>query len=290
MLQITAISGAFILLVLAAPRVSSGATVNVGAASWFAWWTPSFRDAVTGANRVEASSIQGPIQFTMNPSFLLGPALSVSFANRWTLSTVFLYGDWYAVHSRSIRRSSSFSVSFADMNIRKWDLDALVNCALLDYLKVFVGIKWQGYRYRIGNTNINSGISGNRMKLLNNGVGPGLGVALTLTLGGDLYLLLNASALYLYTTLDYGSPDYHREAYSAFGCNSTLSVAWHLASAGTTVSLGFRYQYLDYRLWAGHSSDFQLGNSDLKPAVVRDILTEDHFYGILISAVYSFSL
>jgi hypothetical protein len=285
-IKLTALAGAFMLLVLAAPQRSHAASVNIGAATWYAWWRPSFIDAMTGRLEQKTNSFLGPVRVSMHPEFLLGPALSVSFSNRWTLSTVFLYGDWYRIHTRSIKQeTSSTSVFYNDMTVRKWDLDSLASYALLDFLKVFAGVKWQGYLYQVIGTYNN----GNRMRLLNNSVGPGLGFAITLPLVGNFFLLWNASALYLYTRMDFGVPQSHHEVYSAFGCNSTLSVAWHLASAGTTISLGFRYQYLDYRLWAGRSSNWNpRGSSEV--VLVRDILTKDHFYGILLSAVYSFNI
>jgi hypothetical protein len=278
------------MAILFLPTLAGAVEVNAGAAAWYAWWRPSFLDALTNRATKLTDRATGPVRFTPDPSVLIGPAVSVSFGGRWNVSAVFLYGAWYHISASVILQKTGENpvLREIDMYTRKWDLDSLVSYSLFGYLKVFVGVKWQGYRYcfrMMDSENTNP----DRGNLRNNGVGPGLGIALTLPLGGDFFLLWNVSALYLYTMLDFGQPMNHREVYGALGGNTTLSVAWHVTSANTTVTLGFRYQYLSYRLLAGESDNIST-NANGNANMVRDILTVDHFYGIMLSAVYSFSL
>ena len=68
------------------------------------------------------------------------------------------------------------------------------------------------------------------------------------------------------------------------GINTNLSFAYYITKANLTISLGFRYQLLYY--FVDEKTD---------PLIIRKFTNiinneADHFYGILITAIYSFKI
>jgi hypothetical protein len=63
-------------------------------------------------------------------------------------------------------------------------------------------------------------------------------------------------------------------SYNTVGANSTLSLAYLMEDLSTTLSLGFRYQYL-----------YNFGSDSEYIVIDR---RSDHFYGVTVSAVYAY--
>jgi hypothetical protein len=127
-------------------------------------------------------------------------------------------------------------------------------------VKIFVGLKYMGYDWESGE---------------HIGYGPALGLALTIPLFDNFFLLINASGMYLWgtheekdetgekTEIDYNEP----------GFNTNLSLAYYIAPASISIMLGGRYQYFKTELDSDEGGD--MGHT---------------FYGVTLTAVYSFSI
>ena len=190
---------AMTLLFSAAARA---ADLSVGASTWYSWWR--FEEG----NRTDK----------FDPALLYGPVLALGFAERWSLSTIFLYG----------RFETDMGPDKSD-KIDRYDSDTALNYSINRYIKVFTGPKFMGYYIK--------GSSFSHMA-----IGPALGIGLTLPVSDSLFVLWNASGALLFGKHKDGKDDGEKSAYKEPGLNTNLSLAWYLESMSTTVSLGFRYQ------------------------------------------------
>ncbi len=181
----------------------------------------------------------------IDPAFLYGPALSVKFNNDYNLTFVYLYGKHDC-------EGSGFK-----FKMKRNDADLALNYRLNDYFKIFGGMKYVG-------------LSNLLMDWY--GVGPGLGLSATVPLADSLFLLATASGFHLWTTeegKDSGVKE--TEKSKSYGFNSTLSLAYYISSASTTISLGGRYQYI-------------------KPNYPEEGSANASVYGVTLTATYSFSI
>lgn len=288
-----------IMVCFLVPVSAVAMNLNIGINTFYAWWSPSFKDLMTNKTTVLHPAVRPyNAQFNMCPSFLVGPSLSMTLPAGFSLSAVFLWGGWYHARADILNYQISSANIFTDsysMDIKKWDLDVLLNYQLTEYMKIFTGLKYQGYNYDFSD----------HQYLLpsfyhyyftattyNRSVGPGIGVSFNLNLAGPLYLLVNASALYLYTNLRINmiATSHLKSVYNAIGFNGTVSLAWYIEPASVTISLGFRYQYLHYFMWDSQTNDWYYSMA-VAPSGARgnrNILTsDDHFYGITLAAIYS---
>ena len=219
----------FILFLLAFPL--SAVDLNLGAATWYSWW------------EMESDSSKQ----TIDPTFLVGPVVSLGFSEHWNLSMVFLYG-------RLVMDEDG-----GNNDINRLDSDISINYVMNNYLKIFGGIKAMGYYWDQGH---------------HHSLGPALGIGLTIPIYGNYYFLGNISGMYNYGEHqddDNESGNERRSIIREYGFNSTVSLAYYIESASTTVSIGGRYQYFrdDYELEQSEDQDLR-------------------FYGITLSVVYSF--
>jgi hypothetical protein len=103
-----------------------------------------------------------------------------------------------------------------------------------------------------------------------------LGLSAAIPIAGDLFLLGNISAMYLWGKFKYYNPvtptSSGTEDIKEYGINSSLSLAYYIAPASTTISLGGRYQY-----YKGSTSE---NNWEFK----------NKLYGITLTATYTFSI
>jgi hypothetical protein len=227
----------FIAVTLASSKPAHAADVTVGVSSWYVWW-----------------KMNPSAETTLKPGLLYGPALGFDFAEKWSISSVFITGEL------------SESASGYSFYYRRYDSDTVVSYKITRWLKLFAGFKY--YRYDFND-------EGNSIHPFGNADyhfysrGPGAGVGLTLPLADSLFLLTNVSGLYCFavSTGDNGS-NYSRER----GINTSISLAYHITPASTTLSGGFRYQYI-----ANHDK-------------TTDFVSKTYYYGVTFAALYHFSL
>lgn len=190
-------------------------------------------------------------EMEVDPAFLYGPLISLKFTDEWSLSSVFLYGTFDA-------KEQEYAPDYID----RFDSDTSINYLVNRYIKIFGGFKYMGFSWE---DEYSEGS--------HTGYGPGIGIALTAPLADTLFLLFNISGLYIWAEEEMG-PGYNNDAIET-GVNSTISLAYYFPEISTSLMLGFRTQYIkiDYEKEGDHSSD-----------------TKMLFYGVTLSAVYSFEI
>jgi hypothetical protein len=210
--------------------------ISIGASAWYSWWD------------FEEIGSPSSLEPDMGSALLYGPVLAINFSPTWSLTTVFLYGEYEMDPAGDVSQ-----------DIKRYDSDTALNYSLNRYIKAFAGFKYMGYDWDRGDH-----IS----------YGPALGLALTLPLIDNFYLLLNVSGVYLWGThTEKDDPVDNEKDYIETGVNSNISIAYYIAPASTSINLGFRYQYFkteyDDEQWHDNKHTF---------------------YGVTLTAVYSFSL
>ncbi len=140
--------------------------------------------------------------------------------------------------------------------ISRFDSDLTLNYSISTYIKVFAGFKYMGYSFDDGD---------------HAGYGPGFGISLIAPLTETFFLIGNLSGLYIWGHHKDTNNDYD---YTEPGLNAGVALAYHFTGASTVVSLGGRYQFFKTQ---PDSSSNDEGNKHT-------------FYGVTLSAIYSFSI
>ena len=227
------------------PSKVQATDISIGATTWYAWWsggTPEDGDA--------------------DPTFLYGPVMSVKFNDDFNLTFVYLHGKHdIAGESEKNGIKYPFKVKF-----KRSDADLALNYRLNDIFKAFGGIKY-----------IDSSITDMFDWY---GYGPGFGLSCTLPVAENIFLLATLSGFHLWGTdeSNNGKGGKDKSNNKSYGANTTLALAYYIAPASTTISLGGRYQYLKPN-YDEKKDDDGGGKSDAA-----------NFYGVTLTATYSFSL
>jgi len=235
LILLTAIS--FIWMSAILPLNASAADITVGATTWYAWW--DMNRSGSNGNATE-----------FDPAFLYGPMLSIKFNDDYNLTFVYLYGK--------------FDMNEPDgttSEIARNDSDLALNYRLNNFFKIFAGAKYMSYSIKNDMDHI--------------GIGPGAGISAVFPVGGDFFILGNISGLYLWGEEKYKGSSTNSDAkYNEYGSNASLSLAYYIVPASTTISLGGRYQIFKTMYESSSTND------DM----------QHKFYGVTLSANYSFSI
>ena len=190
---------------------------------------------------------QGGNKMDADPTFMYGPALAVKFNDDFNLTFVYLYGK--------------FDAEEAGGKVKRNDSDLALNYRVHDYFKVFAGVKYMTF---------------SSPDFDHDGIGPGLGLSATYPVTENLFLLATLSGFHLWGKEKYTN-NHPSDDYKEYGFNSTLSLAYYIASASTTVSLGGRFQYIKTDF---DSNEHTNGDSSMKSKI----------YGVTLTATYTFSI
>ncbi|MCL2155518.1 MAG: Lpg1974 family pore-forming outer membrane protein [Leptospirales bacterium] len=283
----------FILLTLIAISISSiipsavySIDITVGATTWCAWGN---RNEDIMSDRHWTGSAWGNnsrrygnnTNYSFDPSFLYGPALSIKFNNDFNLTFVYLYGKFEHQATYSDNATEIPHPMNAVYKFKRNDSDIALNYRLNDYLKVFAGIKYMKYDIKLTAENLAT----NAVSPCNSnhtGYGPGFGFSGTYPLTENIFLLGTLSGFYLFSSgeefnddLVYADTFNEKVGYNEYGINSTLSIAYYIAPAATVISLGGRFQYF--------KTDY-----DKKDRFYINSIT-NKMYGITLTATYTFS-
>lgn len=185
-----------------------------------------------------------------DPSFLYGPVLSTTFTQNLSMSFVFLYGEF------------DMKMDNGTQSLKRYDSDLTLNYRISDYFKLFAGAKLMGFTWDPDGTHM--------------AVGPGAGISTTIPLGGNFFMLGYLSGMYLRGEEDGTKGVPYKEKANEYGGNGSISLAYYIPSASTTISLGGRYQQLRIA--------YENNNSGMTPD------STSRFYGITLTAVYSFNI
>ena len=217
--------------------------------------------------------------YSFDPSFLYGPALSIKFNNDFNLTLVYLYGKFE--HKITYYDSKISGNLDAVYRFKRNDSDIALNYRLNNYLKIFAGIKYMKYDTKLTAKNVQASKYCNSSHL---SYGPGLGLSGTYPLTENIFILGTLSGFYLFSRGEnfddndiYGNTSLSDKiGYNEYGINSTLSIAYYIARAATVINLGGRFQYF--------KTDY-----DKKDGFYINSIT-NKMYGIILTATYTFSL
>ena len=182
----------------------------------------------------------------IGPSLLYGPAISVKLNDDFNLTFVYLYGAFEHTHS--------------DGTVDKYkrsDSNLALNYIVNNYFTVFANLNYMAL--------------GVKKYIQQSTYGPELGIKAVYPISENLSLLATLSGFYLWGKESYDNNDPSIN-FKDYGINSTLSLAYYISSASTTISLGGRFQYFK----ADYSNDSESINQK--------------FYGVTLTAMYAFSL
>lgn len=247
----------FILLTVFHPSNASATTMSAGIYSWYAWWDfpeDTYENIDT------------------DPGLVYGPVLSVNFNETFSLSFVFLYGNFNAEgtdNSDAVLYGGYVITNKYDID--RYDGDTALNMKLNRYLKLFLGIKYSAFKYDL-TASIPTGAS-YTAEFDHSTFGPGAGFSVIFPLYQGLYITGSFGGLYLRGSEEYSDSKGRtsNQDIKDYGYNTGISLVYHIAPASTTISLGGRYQYIKTEYEDGFKNS-------------------SNFYGITLSAVYSFEL
>lgn len=226
----------FILLSLVTQTNLKAADLSIGAAAWYTAWDFEW----DGTDKIE-----------YDPGFLYGPVLSLTMTQDISLSFVFLYGEFTQVMEEYDE----------EIILKRYDSDFAVNYRLGNFFKLFAGAKYVAFTWSNGE---------------HKAFGPGAGISGILPLGSDFFVLGYISGMYLFGNEE-GTieQDYDTKA-GEYGGNASLSLAYYIPAASTTISLGGRYQQI------------KITYDDPIDEMVEDSVSR--FYGVTLTAVYTFNI
>ncbi len=259
-----------ILLLLSMPHRTGAAGMDIGMSTWFCWWQPSWNNGFSS--------------YKVTPAFFYGPGLSFRLPGNVTVSSNFLYARVKA-EGRMILAPPS------KMNrvIRRYDSDSTLSYTFTRFFKLFAGFKYSYYSYQESSPMFMPGsmfqLTIDKKKY--NEYAPALGIGFTIHLVDHLYVMIHASCVYMFTSVEKDSRVlmsvsgmsplffiYPRKNWSVnkMGANAQLALAYFIKPINTSISIGFRYQF------------YKTVKSDTQ----EDQYTHyyDHFYGINASVIY----
>jgi hypothetical protein len=189
----------------------------------------------------------------IDPAFLYGPAMSVKFNDAFNLTFVYYYGKYEYDYGRTTKRHDS---------------DLVLNYRLNDYLKAFIGVK---YRRIEADSTAGSGSPVIIRNLKADSIGPGLGLNGVYPLFGNMYFISTGSLLFAVRNAEYdlGFGVKDDRYYHSYGYNVSMGLGYYIESISTVINLGGRYQCFMDR---------------------KDTSIDDKFYGMTLTATYSFNI
>jgi hypothetical protein len=72
--------------------------ITIGPVFWYAWWNPMFEKKIFNMLRlgdIFNARVRMKNRFTISGSYLTGPAVSVNFLKKWSVSAVFTCGNLF---------------------------------------------------------------------------------------------------------------------------------------------------------------------------------------------------
>jgi len=283
MSSITCIVLVLCSIILFAPKKAHAVDFGIGMYSYYAWWSPSFR------NQYES--------FELEPMILYGPVLSISFMDKWSISFLvvqnLLVGKEMAPEGNITYRSSGTFGAYQVEDTRRmyrFDADLTLSYSLFDQLRLFFGGKYMYCAFE-GGSEEDIHLTG-AYTLANDGSlsedwggisswGFGTGISLNLPIIGGLSIQVNESLLYSQTSFDL--PVYAQKvpaavigmvkeenSYHGIGSNTSLALLYYISPIQTSISLGGRFQVIHYFSGSGPDMD------------------NDYFYGLTASVIITF--
>ena len=239
--------------------------VSAGAATWFAWINQDYT-----ANLHQSSKTKN------NPTLFFGPALSLRLNEELNVTFVYLYGKFSVTEDPANDRKLGYK-------LKRNDADLLLNYRLNDYFKAFVGLK---YITLASKRSFSTGVHGAIYEIEHSGAGPGVGLSCAYPITPDIFFLANLSVFSLRSRqfAGYFDSSITQQQINTksidYGINFNPAIAYYIAKASTTVSLGGRFQHIktsfSTKANPAHGSYYNHDSST--------------FYGVTLTATYSFTI
>lgn len=273
------ITGAFVLPDFI--KNADAADFGIGIITFGNAWEPSYRDMYD--------------DYKIDPLFMYGPVLSLTFFQDLTFTGLFMlnYPESDTDFNINFTGSNGAGVVACTGTSNRGDIDLSVQYRLLKNLNIFAGYKISNMTYHCKTSRLvtgsytYSGSGEDQLSIGDAGVdlnGFALGFSVPVSLYEKLFLVPSLSLLYAQTAV---MLKYVREKSAgfietytrgndggdatAYGFNTSLNLNYMFESINTTVSIGGRFQFYTYK--------------DVNPDIK---LTNDYFYGLVLSAMYIF--
>ncbi|GAB4221219.1 MAG: hypothetical protein Kow00102_15100 [Spirochaetota bacterium] len=214
------------------------ANLSVGVSTWYTSWD------------IAVEQNQGGGIIKTDRGLMYGPVLSVNVMDNWSISGVFLYGEF---------KNPEYSRGTADFgNFKRYDFDGTINYGLTNFLKIFIGGKYVKFDFLVSNQDASYYM-----------YGPGAGASVIFNIVDNLYFTANTSYVYMK-----GKAELVDSSSSMItkGINSSASLGYYFASTSVTVYIGGRYQRL------------------FEDRKVEDSFKYHEMMGVTAAATYSFML
>ncbi len=241
-----------VLFTFVYPSTGTALDLSAGVYTWYSWWElpeDQYEDTET------------------DPGLVYGPTLAVSFNEFCTMTFVFLYGKFHAEGESSFYVVNSLGpINYYKYDIERYDSDTAINFKLNNYFKVYLGVKYSAFNYELDGNVADSDFEHKTF-------GPGSGISITIPVAENTFIIGNVGGLYLKGKEKYRDSLAGDSSFDItdYGYNTSLSLAYFIKPASTTLSLGGRYQYIKTKYDDGFSNN-------------------SRFYGVTVSAVYIFNI
>lgn len=285
--------------------ISSGvfaAGMDIGVHGGMAWWGPYFQDWVSGDHSFDPYLKAFNKNFTMDPTWQVGPELSFRFTDtvRWVNKYTYSQFTANASFNQLLLATATPTIWSVSQEIKKHNLDSTLDISVHKYVSILLGFKYQNFKETRKDTGLTIGsiLMVTNWENVCNSLGGGLGLGLSFDLAENLSLNLDAKAIYLKPLLEMKKNGFRfgmgslpliknfKPIYHTVGMDADLSLAYFIKPASMTLALGCKYQYL-YTLGSDASADFldyMVGLYDLVPKLSKK---SDHQVDLYLSAVYN---
>jgi len=257
----------------------SAADLSLGVTSWYAMWDEKIK------------SPEGTEDPKTKSTLMAGPVLGFRFFENWRLGAQFYIGKMEMKNPTIDYDVSSVMFIDRDEKYLRFDSDITLGYQWFPWLNTYAGYKYFGYNideskvyYENGATC--TGIQESETKERLHGLG--LGASTSLEVYDSLYFSLNGSGMKIRGRMKSEDEEYNgsgvyqgtetsKNNINGWGANLTTALSYYISSASTTISLGYRYQYLKTKI--KFPSDSGIGEDT--------ITIKDKFHGVTLAAIYN---
>lgn len=262
----------FILLTLSSIFFSVPAfswPLGIGVTSYYSYWKPAWSDSYSNVE--------------IDPVFMVGPVISLTFFENFTLTWLMITNIYEPMASYSIPVEGVGRVE-VESRYQRSENELTFMYTINKYIRCFVGYKEQEYIESEEAERISVPVGYvNRITYWNHRMkfeGSGAGVSLVIPLEGGMSVTVNTSVLFLdikYSReeFDIQTPNIYtistEDRFRAVGNNSSVALSYYFSTVNTAISLGAKFQFLRYYA------------DDDAPS-----MGYDYYYGVTLAALYFF--
>jgi hypothetical protein len=269
--------------------------IGVGGTVLFNWWNPAWnngRFVLYSPERIKIIDTHAP-KYPIMQQFMYGPDISIRFLRNWEICPSFRYGT--SSTSGANMSIYPFGYRVLKISIKRHDIYANAGYYILEYLKIFIGLRAEIFDYNtnyrhldFGGTTPNFFIVNVEGKLLH--FTPELGIHFAVPVTRLFTFLCDISGTFMSgsdkskykNAYDRNGPNFAfskipTARYYAVGCNASLALQINIPVIDTSVSLGGYYRVTRYIQKTTDRGLFDYDSS------------HDHNFGASCSASYNFT-